>query len=814
MTPIQSPVGADEGQQSSLSTKISVVVFWGMIITGMVASFLLLRGLDRETTNLYSANSSQFINELEQFVSHDGNFSWESFERFAQTRYPTYGIEGVIIESDDRKLLIGKQGGPLLPLSRKFSYHTGKGPQMQHGVVRLTMNFIPLGQAVSEKRKDVLLFMGITLLAFGFFLHKALQKILSLPFQRMVQTARSITLGKMGLRFTEENRNDEFGYLARFINEALDFVTLKQQELEQALGKVRQSQAELVIEKTRVEVTLHSIGDAVVTTDANGNIDYMNPVAEQLAGQTLAVLRGKSARENLQLLNDDTRKPVECAVTACLRSGSMVGPVDHVVLVRPDGSEVDVVNSASPIREESGRLLGAVLVFHDVGKSRKLAKQLSYQASHDELTKLYNRREFERRLENAMISSAGDNIEHVLCFMDMDQFKIVNDTCGHAAGDELLRQFSAILRSKVRDTDALARLGGDEFGILYERCTMEDAKRIVDSLLGKVRDFRFEWQGHNFEVGVSVGLVSITPSDENLSEILSAADVACYAAKDAGRNRMHVYQKDDFELKQRHGETRWVTRIRKALEENRFCLYSQPIVMVSGKKEISRHYEVLMRLLDEEGKLVPPLAFIPAAERYHMMPAIDQWVVRHTFDLMASHEVELKDVVFSINLSGQSIGDEGFLEFVIGAFRESGVSAKHICFEITETAAVANIGRARIFMATLRGMGCRFSLDDFGSGMSSFSYLQSLKVDFLKIDGGFVKNMCREPVNRAIVESANQIGHAMGMQTVAEFVEDGEILKALGVIGVDFAQGYGIAKPCPIEELFQKNDADRKMSER
>jgi len=552
----------------------------------------------------------------------------------------------------------------------------------------------------------------------------------------------------------------------------------------------------------------------VITTDAKGNIDYMNPVAEELTGRKLATLRGKFASENLTLLSDDTRKPLECMVRACLRTGSTVGPVDHVVLVRQDGSEIDVVNTASPIREENGHLLGAVLVFHDVGKSRKLAKQLSYQASHDELTGLYNRREFERRLENAMASSAGDNIEHVLCFMDMDQFKIVNDTCGHAAGDELLRQFSAILRSKVRDTDAVARLGGDEFGILYERCTMEVAKRIVDSLLGKVRDFRFEWQGHSFEVGVSVGLVSIIPGDENLSEILSAADVACYAAKDGGRNRMHVYQKDDFELKQRHGEMRWVTRIRKALEENRFCLYAQPIVMVSGKQESPRHYEVLMRLLDEEGRLVPPLAFIPAAERYHMMPAVDQWVVRHTFAQMALHQVELNDVVFSINLSGQSIGDEGFLEFVVDAFAKTGVSARHVCFEITETAAVANINRARTFMATLKDMGCRFSLDDFGSGMSSFSYLQSLKVDFLKIDGSFVKNMCREPVNRAIVESANQIGHAMGMQTVAEFVEDDEILRALGVIGVDFAQGYGIAKPCPIEELFQKSDASRKASER
>ena len=488
---------------------------------------------------------------------------------------------------------------------------------------------------------------------------------------------------------------------------------------------------------------------------------------------------------------------------ACLREEIVTGTVDHVVLVRPDGSEVEVVNTAAPIRsKEGGSLMGAVLVIHDVSRARKMAKQLSYQASHDDLTGLVNRREFERRLAKAVDTAEPGKLEHTLCYMDLDQFKVVNDTCGHIAGDELLRQFAAILRGRVRDPDTVARLGGDEFGILFEGCNAEVAKRTAESLLTRVKEFRFAWRDCAFDIGVSIGLVSITSSEQSVTDIMSAADVACYTAKDNGRNRVHVFRLEDDELKKRHGEMRWVSRLGKALEEDRFRLYSQKIASVADVTSGTPHYELLLRLLDEEGKLIPPLAFIPAAERYNLMSSIDRWVVRKAFETIKANAAMASDWLFSINLSGQSLSDGDFLHFVVDAFDKTGVSPKQICFEITETTAMVNLTRATQFISILKGMGCRFSLDDFGTGLSSFGYLKALDVDYLKIDGSFVRNIVSDPVNRAVVEAANQIGHAMGMQTVAEFVENGEIQGALRQIGVDYAQGYGISKPGPMEELF------------
>lgn len=796
--------GLDISTQSSLSTKISVIVFWGMIVIGLLASFLLLRGLEKDVAAMYSARSSEFIHELEQYVDHDNSFTWEGLDRLAQQRYPIYGIRGVVIVSGGKKLLMGEQSGPLLPLSREFFYHSINDVRQPQGIVEVTTYFVPLEQTVAEKRKNILVFMGAILLAFGLFLHGVLQKVLSRPFLHMVQTAKSITHGEVALRF-QEDRTDEFGFLAKFINKALDFVILKQRELQVALEKVRQSETKLLEEKTRIEVTLHSIGDAVISTDAAGNIQYLNPVAEQLTGWRLADVRDKPVREVLQLIGEEQRLPVQSSVEACLHQGTVIGPVEHIVLVRPDGSEVDVVNTAAPIHaEEGGPLIGAVLVFHDVSRARKMAKQLSYQASHDDLTGLANRREFERHLEKAVSSVEPDKHEHTLCYMDLDQFKVVNDTCGHIAGDELLRQFAAILRGKVRDTDTVARLGGDEFGILFEHCSIEVARRIANSLLSRVRDFRFAWQDYAFDVGASIGLVSITSGEQSLSDIMSAADVACYAAKDAGRNRVHVYHLEDDELKQRHGEMRWVSRLGRALDENRFCLYCQKIAPVTATNSDSPHYELLLRLRDEEGKLIPPLAFIPAAERYNLMPSIDRWVVRKAFETFSANAAIASRWLFSINLSGQSLCEEGFLHFVVDAFDKTGVPPTQVCFEITETTAVTNLTRATRFISVLKGMGCRFSLDDFGTGLSSFGYLQTLKVDFLKIDGSFVRHIVSDPVNHAVVEAANQIGHAMGIQTIAEFVESEEILRSLREIGVDYAQGYGVAKPQPVEEIFSE----------
>ncbi|MDO8704597.1 MAG: EAL domain-containing protein [Sulfuricaulis sp.] len=804
---------AGDSLQSSLSTKISVIVFWGMILVGLLASFGMLHGREQEIATNYSVQANSLSYELDEYIDGMETFSWNDLENKVRELSVRHLAVGVSLGAEGHQFLLGEQGSKLISIKRTFAYrpkNTQGAPA--HVKVVAVFNYPALQDALALERKKVLVAIGVTMLAFGLLLHWMLRKVLTRPFHHMVRTAKSITHGEMALRF-EESRTDEFGFLARFINKALDFVSLKQEELQAALKKVRQSETNLLKEKSLIEVTLHSIGDAVITTDAAGNIQYFNLMAEQLTGWQLNDAHGKPVRDVLRLIDEEHRKPVDSSVESCLREGIVVGTVEHVVLVRPDGSEVDVVNTAAPIRAEHGGLLiGAVLVIHDVSRARKMAKQLSYQASHDDLTGLFNRREFERRLAKLVDSSESGNQEHTLCYMDLDQFKIVNDTCGHIAGDELLRQFTAILRGTIRDTDTVARLGGDEFGILFARCNAEVAKRIAENLLSRVKEYRFAWKEYAFDVGVSIGLVSIASGEQSVTDIMSAADVACYAAKDAGRNRVHVYHLEDSELKQRHGEMRWVSRIGKALEQDRFQLYCQKIVPVVDSKNSAPHYELLIRLLDEEGKIIPPLAFIPAAERYNLMTSIDRWVVGKAFETFSANAGIVSGWLFSINLSGQSLSEEGFLKFVIDTFDKTGVAPDRVCFEITETTAMVNLTRATQFIAVLKGMGCHFSLDDFGTGLSSFGYLKALNVDYLKIDGSFVRHIVSDPVNRAVVEAANQIGHAMGIKTVAEFVESNEIMEILRQIGVDYAQGYAVGKPHPLNELF--SEADRPMAQK
>jgi diguanylate cyclase (GGDEF)-like protein len=376
---------------------------------------------------------------------------------------------------------------------------------------------------------------------------------------------------------------------------------------------------------------------------------------------------------------------------------------------------------------------------------------------------------------------------------------VVNDTSGHAAGDQLMRQVSTVLQRRLREGDTLARLGGDEFGVLLENCASEHALRIADELRQTVMDFHFAWENRSFTIGVSIGVVNVEDGLFTIADVLSAADAACYMAKEKGRNRVQVYHREDSELSMRHGEMEWVGRLQKALDEDRFVLYSQDIVAISGPKK-GNHCELLIRMLDEKGEIVPPMAFIPAAERYGLMPSIDRWVIRNAFAIIARQQSaprgEVQDV-YAINLSGASIGDDRFLEFVREQFGRFKVPHQAICFEITETAAIARLDKATHFIQELRTLGCHFSLDDFGAGMSSFAYLKHLPVDFLKIDGGFVKDMADDPIDRAMVEAIHSVGHVMGKQTIAEFVDSERVIALLREIGVDYAQGYGVAKPRP-----------------
>lgn len=465
------------------------------------------------------------------------------------------------------------------------------------------------------------------------------------------------------------------------------------------------------------------------------------------------------------------------------------------------GHYIHLQSHAFSVRDNDNKTLRVVGTLVDISARIQAEEQLSYQSSHDELTGLMNRREFTRCVEKLLTNDICEQSGHALCYIDIDQFKVVNDTCGHAAGDEMLRQLGLELKKALKTRDILARLGGDEFGVLIKSDSIEAARLTASDLLSAIRGYQFAFEGHNFSVSASMGLVNIAGPRNSLEKLLKNADAACYMAKDYGRNRIHVYRADDTDLTQRHGQMQWVNRIQQALNENRFCLYAQSIESLNiGDKG---HYELLIRMHDKQGGLIPPGAFLPAAERYNLIGQLDRWVINNAFLLLSENPTFLNSVDFiSINLSGHSLTDAGVLNYIISKFELFNVDYHKICFEVTETAAISQLSMAEKFIVELKKLGCRFALDDFGSGLSSFGYLKNLPVDYLKIDGMFVKNIVDDKIDHAMVKSINDIGHVMGMQTIAEFVENDRIKFMLKDLGVDYAQGYGIHKPQLFAELL------------
>ena len=563
-------------------------------------------------------------------------------------------------------------------------------------------------------------------------------------------------------------------------------------------------------EKERAQVTLQSIGDGVITTDAEGNIDYINPVAQDLTGWEVRNARGKAIQDIMTIVNAHTRATVDNPVIRCLKEGRVITLAENSVLITQAGNEVPIQDSAAPIRDRIGNVIGAVMVFHDVSKESRLFRQLSYQASHDAVTGLINRREFENRLVAALEGTRENNEQsHALLYLDLDQFKVVNDTFGHTAGDELLLHISELLQGNIRSTDVLARLGGDEFGILLERCTEERAMEVAEAIRSAVEEYRFEWQDAFTSVRCSIGVVMVSHDIKDVATVMSSADVACYSAKDVGRNQIHLYQDSDASL--RHAEMKWVSRITSAVEEDRLELFYQPIIGIGKENSQARgHYELLLRMRDENGMLVQPDQFIPAAERYNLMSKLDRWVIHEALTELADRNPDANGARFTIaiNLSGTSLSEDRFLEYVIDELEKQKLPDGAVCFEITETAAISNLSRVIHFMQALKKLGCKFSLDDFGSGLSSFTYLKNLPVDYLKIDGQFIRNVADDAVDESMVVAINQVGKAMGIETIAERVETKQVLDKLSELGVEFAQGYYIARPASVQSFEPWADSE------
>ncbi|HEY9051163.1 MAG TPA: EAL domain-containing protein [Gammaproteobacteria bacterium] len=568
-----------------------------------------------------------------------------------------------------------------------------------------------------------------------------------------------------------------------------------------SIFKVRQSANLLTREKELAEVTLHSIGDAVITTDANALVEYLNPIAEQYTGWLTAEAKGKSIREIFNIVQGFTREPAQSPIEQCLLEKRVVGLGNNTVLINRSGLEFHIEDSAAPIHDNDGNVVGAVMVFYDISTTETRSHLLAHYATHDVLTGLVNRREFERLLTEALTSAHREHEQHAFCYMDLDQFKVVNDTCGHVVGDKLLRHLTYLLGQHVRESDTLARLGGDEFGLLLKNCKLDRAYKIAEELRDVVHTFRFTWEDKTFEIGCSIGLVPITLETVSPAELLKEADAACYVAKDKGRNRVQIFEPGNIELARRHGEMQWVTRINQALDENRLLLYVQDIKpLIEGRK---LHREVLVRLQERDSEIVPPGSFIPAAERYNLMPTVDRWVIDTTFKwLKENQSSELDCAVYNVNLSGNSVSDNDKLyDYIVKQCQFYNITPASICFEITETAAVHNLSNVAELIRALKAKGFSFALDDFGSGLSSFMYLKTLPVDFLKINGSFVRDMPKSKIDCTMVQSINSIGHVMGLKTIAEFVENDEIVELLQKIGVDYAQGYAVGRPVPLAQI-------------
>lgn len=625
-----------------------------------------------------------------------------------------------------------------------------------------------------------LVLIGVSILTF--FLSAPLLKLISSPIKKLVYKVKKISdTQDYSLRAVKVN-NDELGVLVDAFNGLISTVDTQNQAL--------------TLAKDRYLALYDDNPTMVFNLKEDGRILSVNRTGARHLGLSVEELQDCSI---FDFVHEDDLSIMHGLFERCLMNPMLVYK-QEIRKVCENGRVIWVRESAKLVENESQQS-SLLLVGEDITEARLLSEKIAYQASHDALTGLANRSQFDSYIKQAVALACVDNSEHALCYLDLDQFKVVNDTCGHLAGDELLRQLGELLRKHTRRHDFVARLGGDEFGVLMRNCSLNEAFRACENLRDLVRDFRFAWEDRSFTIGVSIGISPINCSSGNAVNLLKEADSACYVAKDNGRNRVHVFRPDDEELAMRQGEMQWVEIIQQGLKQNRFCLYGQLIVPLAGHEE-GLHFETLVRYRDDSGHIIPPGAFLPAAERYNLASELDQWVISNLFEWIANKPGFLDNLsLCSINLSGLSMSDETMLAFIFEQFSKWAIPAHKICFEVTETAAIANLSYATKFINELRVRGCSFSLDDFGSGLSSFAYLKNLPVDYLKIDGLFVKDILDDKVDFAMVKSINEVGHVMDKKTIAEFVENEQIFNLLNELGVDYAQGYGIGKPVPLDEL-------------
>ncbi len=555
-------------------------------------------------------------------------------------------------------------------------------------------------------------------------------------------------------------------------------------------------------ERERAEVTLHSIGDAVITTNVNGEIEYMNHVAESLTGWSLDDAKNKPVQNVFRIEDLDTGEPIHDVVKSCLYDGISINK-SILSLASRHGEKKDIESSISPILNTSGNAEGVVIVFHDETQRRQLEKTIKHQAAHDPLTNLLNRDAFDIRLSDHVYDAKNNNKHHVLCYLDLDRFKLINDTAGHSAGDQCLIQVTSLIQSCIRSNDVLGRLGGDEFGLILKNCTQKGAMKIAGNITRIISEMKFNWDGCDYSLGVSIGINPLSKNSQDAADALRKADLACYTAKDHGKGQVYTYEEEDSELIRRQEETYWATRISEAIENNRLQLYAQPIVALKNKKLQKRHVEILIRLLDENNNLISPNAFIPAAERYNLMHLIDRKVIFETFSFINKYSGKDENIThYSINLSGNTLDDKEIISYIENTAKKFKIDARLICFEITETAAIKNLRKAKTLIKTLKASGFKFALDDFGSGLSSFQYLKNFPVDYLKIDGSFVSDMVNNNIDHAMVAAINEVAHIMGIETIAEYVENDQIIKKLRDLNVDYGQGYGIEQPKPIKVIL------------